>query len=89
MEAIEEQAVSVEPVESTEQAERVFDFTQPDTSAMDEQTKEAYFRLRRVALLANDASGLPDGKTYTESQVVEILGEDYAAGLGIGKKCCG
>jgi hypothetical protein len=32
---------------------------------------------------------LPGGKIYTEAKVIEILGEDYATGLVIDKKCCG
>jgi len=78
---------------------KVFDFTQP-LELMDAQTKNIYYRLRRVALMAQatefeadkgrgDASLLPDGKIYTESQVIEALGEDYAQGVIINKRCCG
>jgi hypothetical protein len=80
---------SAELAESARQgAERVFDFTQP-VDTFDAETKTAYHMLRRVAILAGDAKQYPDGKTYTQSQVIEILGEDYAAGLGIAKPCCG
>jgi hypothetical protein len=78
-----------EETEVLEQAEgRTFDFTGP-VETFNEETKNVYYRLRRVALLADDESKFPDGKVYTEWQVVEILGEDYAAGLVINKKCCG
>jgi hypothetical protein len=94
-------AVTVEPVaaEQTEQASpRVFDFTQP-VELLDDAAKSVYYRLRRVALMAadgeflanqgrGDAKRLPDGKTYTEAEVVEILGPDYLNGLVIDKKCC-
>lgn len=75
-----------------------FDFT-VSLEMMDDTTKSVYYRLRRVALTApggefkadngkGDASLLPDGKVYTESEVVEILGPDYLAGLVINTKCC-
>lgn len=78
---------------------KMFDFTLP-LELMDDETRQVYYRLRRVALTAQtsafevdkgrgDASQLPDGKVYTESQVIEILGEDYARGLVINKGCCG
>lgn len=64
------------------------DFTGP-VETFDDETKNVYFRLRRVALMANDGSKLPDDKVYTEAQVIEILGEDYTSGLVIDKRCCG
>ena len=71
---------------------KTFDFTQP-LELMDAETKNVYYRLSRVAKMANggygDRDAIPDGKVYTESQVMEILGEDYAQGLVIDKKCCG
>lgn len=80
-------------------SEKTFDFTVP-LELMDDQTKHVYYRLRRVALTApggefkadagkGDASLLPDGKIYTESQVIDILGPDYLNGLVINTKCCG
>lgn len=70
---------------------KTFDFTGP-MELFDDATKNVYYRLRRVALMENngygDASKLPDGKTYSEAQVIEILGEDYANGLVINKHCC-
>lgn len=77
------------PATTTEQPAdgRQFDFTAP-VEAMDAATQNVYYRLRRVALLNNDADALPDGKTYSETQVIEILGEDYATGLVINTKCC-
>jgi hypothetical protein len=45
--------------------------------------------LRRRAILAKDADALPDGKTFTQAQVVEILGEDYEKGLAADPNCCG
>jgi hypothetical protein len=78
-----------EEIEFSEHAEgRTFNFTGP-VETFDEETKNVYYRLRRVALLAGDEGKLPDGKVYTEAQVIEILGEDYAAGLVNDKKCCG
>lgn len=68
--------------------ERVFDFTAP-VEAFDDETKRVYYRLRRVAKMASDESRFPDGKTFTEAEVIEILGEDYVSGLVIDKKCCG
>jgi hypothetical protein len=60
---------------------------------MDAETLNVYYRLRRVALMANDGRGdanqFPDGKVYAEAEVIEILGEDYATGLVINKKRCG
>jgi hypothetical protein len=66
----------------------VFDFT-GQSESFDAETKSVYYRLRRVALQANDESRLPDGKTYTEAAVIEILGADYSNGLVVDKKCCG
>src|SRR5262245_2892471 len=74
---------------------RVFDFTQP-LELMDDVAKQVYYRLRRVALVApsgdygadqgrGDASRLPDGKIFTEAEVVEILGPDYLNGAVIDK----
>lgn len=68
--------------------ERIFDFTGP-SEAYDAETKSVYYRLRRVAIQAGDESRLPDGKTYTEAEVIEVLGEDYSYGLVVDKKCCG
>jgi hypothetical protein len=77
------------PVESAEQtAERVFDFMQPNWVTMDGLTRNVYSRLRRLAILAGDKKELPDGKVYTEAQVIERLGEDYA-NAQIGPNCCG
>jgi len=102
-EPVSANAVTNDILVATEQpapaGERVFDFTQP-VELMDDATKSVYYRLRRVALTApngeyavnqgqGDASRLSDGKTYTEAEVVAILGEDYLAGLVIDKKCCG
>jgi hypothetical protein len=60
---------------------------------MDAETLNVCYRLRRVALMANDGRGdanqLPDGKVYVEAEVIEILGEDYATGLVINKMRCG
>lgn len=67
---------------------RVFDFTAP-VETLDDETKRVYYRLRRVAKMAGDESRLPDGKTFSEAEVIEILGEDYVYGLVIDKKCCG
>lgn len=104
MEPVEsvESSESEEPLQLVEDGGpdvRVFDFLQP-VELMDAETKNVYYRLRRFALTAQttefeadkgrgDASLLPDGKVYEESQVIEILGEDYLNGLVVDKKCCG
>lgn len=65
---------------------RVYDFT-ADPSTYEGEVKRAYYILRRSAkLLGTEA---PDGKIYTEAQVIEILGEDYANSLVINPNCCG
>jgi hypothetical protein len=65
-----------------------FDFTQaPQLS--DGEVFRVYNMLRRKAILAKDSSALPDGKTYTQAQIIEILGEDYEKGLAADPKCCG
>jgi hypothetical protein len=77
---------------------KIFNFTVP-LDVMDAETKSVYYRLRRVALTAasgeylvqhgqGDADLLPDGKVYTEAQVIEILGPDYATGVVTNQKCC-
>jgi hypothetical protein len=81
-----EQAEQAEATEPT--AGRVFDFTGP-VEALGQEETSVYYRLRRVAILAGDEDQLPDKKIYTEAKVIEILGEDYATGLVINKKCCG
>lgn len=65
----------------------VFDFTQP-VATFDDATKRAYHLLRRVAILAKDESQLPDDKIYTLSEVIAILGEDYAQSQVINAGCC-
>ena len=76
-----------EEIELTETpAGRTFDFTGP-AQLLEGEQKSVYFRLRRVALLAGDKKALPDGKVYTEAQVVEILGEDYAVAV-LASQCC-
>ncbi|HEY6401141.1 MAG TPA: hypothetical protein VI479_07015, partial [Blastocatellia bacterium] len=84
-----EQAAPTEQADQIEQAAgRVFDFTGP-VETLGEEEKSVYYRLCRVAILAGDEDQLPDKKVYTEAKVIEILGEDYATGLVIDKKCCG
>src|SRR5262245_34031272 len=91
--------VESEPEQAAPEGPRVFDFSQP-VELMDGVTQSVYYRLRRVALMAangefqpnhgqGDASKLPDGKVYTEAEVIEILGADYLNGLAINQKCCG
>ena len=76
-----------EPIEqaaAADQGPRVFDFTGLIPSDV-----TIYYLLRRVAILAGDENLLPDGKTYTEAEVKEILGEDYERVLAPDTKCCG
>ena len=68
--------------------DRAFDFTAPPES-YEPFVKGIYHRLRRVALIAGDESQLPDGKIYSQAQVIEILGEDYEKALAADPKCCG
>lgn len=52
----------------------IYDFT-IDFDAMDPVTRQLFFRLRRVAILAGDASLLPNGRTMTRAEVLAQLGE--------------
>jgi len=93
-------ATTEEPVAAESPAAPLsFDFTQP-LELLDDVAKSVYYRLRRVALMAangefqpnhgqGDASMLPDGRTFTEAEVIEILGPDYLNGAVIDKRCCG
>src|SRR5262249_54781769 len=96
------ESVAAEAAGSSSQGPRSFDFSQP-IELMAELSKNVYYRLRRVALNAlkpdphgvfpinhgqGDASRLPDGKVFTEEQVIEILGPDYQNGVIVDKKCC-
>lgn len=66
-------------------AGKTFDFT-PPVETFDSETFNVYSRLRRAARLFGGE--MPGGKVYTESQVIDILGEDYERGLVIDPKCC-
>lgn len=67
---------------------KTFDFTSP-VETLTGEAKRIYYLLRRAAILAGDASALPQGKVYSEQQVIDILGEDYAASLSVPKdRCC-
>jgi hypothetical protein len=84
------------------QSLKIFDFSDLNMhpiDTMDAVSQQVYHRLHRVAVTApsgpfkadegkGDASLLPAGKIYTEEQVIEILGPDYASGLVINQKCC-
>jgi len=85
--------------QSAAEGHTVFDFTQPE-EMMDPLTFSVYRRLSRAAKLApggefksdegkGDASLLPDGKIYTEAEVIAILGPDYQKGLAVNPNCCG
>lgn len=69
----------------------IYDFTLPDV-AMDPETRAAYFRLDRIALLAGDAEARPAGKKMTAAEVAAALGETQAAALETEtsevKPCC-
>lgn len=71
---------------------KIFDFT-TTVEMMDDATKNVYYRLRRVAIMANNEQGdperLPDGKIISEAEVIETLGPDYLTGLIVDRKCCG
>lgn len=95
---IEEETESAPMIIVAASTEKIFDFTQP-LELLDEEARSVYYRLRRVALTAadgeykanngrGDVSLLPDGKVYTEAEVVDVLGLDYKTGLVINKKCC-
>jgi len=75
--------------QAAEQAEssgsRIFDFTGP---TVNDDDRTAYFLLRRRAILAGNETLFPDGKTYTEAEVIKLLGEDYAS-FKSDTKCCG
>lgn len=88
-EETETTGVSAQPIEVSVAAEpeKAFDFTQP-VATFNDETKRAYHLLRRMAILAKDEKQLPDGKVYTLSEVVAILGEDYAQSQVINARCC-
>jgi len=84
------------------QSLKIFDFSDINLrpiDTMDAVSQQVYHRLYRIAVMApsgpfmadqgkGDASLLPAGKVYTEAQVIEILGPDYATGIVIDAKCC-
>jgi hypothetical protein len=55
-------------VEVTPGAKPDFDFT-IEVEVMDSLTREAYYRVQRIAILRGDASLLPDGKTMSREEV--------------------
>ncbi len=58
----------------------IYDFT-VDEIAQDKETRAAFFRLRRLALLASDPTMDPAGKTMTAAEVAAALGETQAAAV--------
>lgn len=64
----------------------LFDFT-VGPEAMDAQTREAYFRLRFVALNRDDASLLPEGRVMTLAEVESALGVELNEPIAP-KPCC-
>jgi hypothetical protein len=68
--------------------DKVYDFKQ-DADLMDEETKFLYLMLRRRAQVRGDISINPDGKRWTQAQVVDMLGGQPIEDLKIEKRCCG
>lgn len=102
MEPISLEVVTAELEPPIPTGDRVFDFSDINlrpVDTMDAVSQQVYHRLYRVAVTApggefiadrgkGDASLLPAGRVYTEAQVIEILGPDYASGIVINQKCC-
>ncbi len=63
-----------------------FDFTVSE-EVMDAQTREAYYRLRFVALNRSDNSLLPEGRVMTLAEVESALGVELGEPLQP-KPCC-
>lgn len=64
----------------------LFDFT-VGPEAMDTQTREAYYRLRYVALNRSDETLLPEGRVMTLAEVETALGVELGEPL-TPKPCC-
>lgn len=83
---------TIEEQEEIMESGKTFDFTET-VELMDTVTKSVYYRLRRIAILANNEQGdsalLPDGKILTEADVIAALGPDYEAEASIMRECCG
>lgn len=65
---------------------RLFDFTVGPES-MDAQTREAFYRLRFVALNRDDPSLLPEGRVMTLAEVESALGVELSEPIAP-KPCC-
>lgn len=73
----------------TESGDPVFDFTVP-VETMPPQTREAYYRLRFVALNRGNEvtpADMPDGKVMTLAEVEAALGSELGAPIH-SKPCC-
>jgi hypothetical protein len=78
-------ATSEPKVKIPEIEDEVFDFTR-GPEVLDSRHYDAYYRLRRYAMLRNDPSLFPDGKVMTLSQIEGMIGREFNENLR--GKCC-
>lgn len=78
-------ATSEPEVKMPEIEDEVFDFSR-GPEVLNSRHYDAYYRLRRYAMLRNDASLFPDGKVMTLSQIEGMIGREFNENLR--GKCC-
>lgn len=60
-----------------------YDWTNPRPEAMSADERRAYYALKRISSRLRDPGFWPDGKVWTEAQIVEALASEP-----IKKSCC-